>query len=134
LPQELLPAGDWPAPALAEGDTPQGPIMVTVEYWPREGMDDALLVALQEARFSRRRTGASAWRVWRDANDPNRIVEQVVVATWQEHLRQHERVTLRDQGRFDKIRSLTDSNHPTTVTHWLTPQLGAASDPPPASG
>jgi Transmembrane secretion effector len=44
-----------------------------------------------------------------------------VVASWDEHLRQHERVTRRDQGRLDRVRELTDPAHPVTVTHWLTP-------------
>jgi Transmembrane secretion effector len=42
-----------------------------------------------------------------------------VVASWNEHLRQHERVTKRDQGRFDRVRELPDPAHPVTVTHWL---------------
>jgi len=58
--------------------------MVTIEYRPREGLHDELLAELEDARFSRRRTGASAWRVWQDAADPGRIVEQFVVASWDE--------------------------------------------------
>ena len=58
---------------------------------------------------------------WRDASDPGRILEQFVVASWDEHLRQHERVTQRDQARLDRVRALTDPDHPVTVTHWLTP-------------
>jgi predicted MFS family arabinose efflux permease len=123
-PQDLLPAGDWPTPHLAEGDPPAGPVMVSVEYWPAHGLEDDLLTELEDARFSRRRTGASAWRVWQDAADPNRIVEQFVVASWAEHLRQHDRVTGRDQERLNKIRALTDPGHPTTVTHWVMPQRG----------
>ena len=129
-PRDLLPAGDWPAPHLTAGDSPAGPVMVTVEYWPREGLAGDLLAALRDARFSRRRTGASAWRVWQDAADPNRIVEQFTVASWPEHLRQHDRVTGRDQQRLDSIRAMTDPGHPTTVTHWLTPPPGSAADPP----
>ena len=121
-PEELLPAGDWPQPHLADNESPQGPIMVSTEYWARPGLEDAFLAALQDARFSRRRTGASSWRVWRDANDPTQFVEQFVVASWQEHLRQHERVTKRDQERLDQIRAMTDPHRPTTVTHWLTPE------------
>ena len=129
---ELKPAGDWPAPALAPGGEPAGPVMVTVEYWPREGLRSDLLTALEDTRFSRRRTGASAWRVWQDAADPNRIVEQFVVASWDEHLRQHDRVTARDQDRLDKIRAMTDPAHPTTTTHWLTPQRNRSAAPGPA--
>jgi len=129
-PQQLLPAGDWPAPHLAAADSPGGPVMVTVEYRPRAGLSGDLLAALQDARFSRRRTGASAWRVWQDAADPDRIVEQFVVTSWDEHLRQHDRVTGRDQERFDKIRAMTDPAHPTTITHWLTPHSGLGGEPP----
>jgi Transmembrane secretion effector len=77
--------------------------------------------ALEDARYSRRRTGAVNWRVWQDAADPDRVLEQFVVASWDEHLRQHERVTDRDQDRLNRIRAMTDPAHPTTVTHWLTP-------------
>jgi hypothetical protein len=50
-PQELLPAGDWPQPHLAAGHAPAGPVMVTVEYRPRDGLHDDLLAALEDARF-----------------------------------------------------------------------------------
>ena len=124
-PEELMPAGDWPQPLLAAGEPSGGPVMVTVEYWPREGLADDLLAALEDTRFSRRRTGASSWRVWQDAADQNRIIEQFVVASWSEHLRQHERVTVRDQRGLDSIRAMTDPDHPTTVTHWVTPRSHA---------
>jgi MFS family permease len=126
-PAGLLPAGDWPAPHLAAGETPGGPVMVSVEYRPGPGLTADLLAALEQTRFSRRRTGASAWRVWQDAADPDRIVEQFVVASWDEHLRQHERVTGRDQERLDKVRSMTDPGHPAVVTHWLMPRPDPAT-------
>ncbi len=127
--EELMPAGDWPQPLLVGDEAPGGPVMVTVDYRPREGLTDDLLAALEKARFSRRRTGAIDWRVWIDAADPRRIVEQFVVASWTEHLRQHERVTVRDQGRLDAVRAMTDPDHPATVTHWLTPRSGTTADP-----
>jgi MFS family permease len=129
-PEELQPAGDWPAPPLAvvadpnnpeTPAAPAGPVRVSVEYRARPGTEDELIKTLQDARFSRRRTGAISWRAWRDASDPSRILEEFVVASWDEHLRQHERVTQRDQDRLDRIRALTDPAHPVTVTHWLTP-------------
>jgi Transmembrane secretion effector len=94
-------------------------VLVTVEYHARPGGADELITALQETRFSRRRTGATSWRAWRDAADPARVLEQFVVASWTEHLRQHERVTKRDQARLDKIRELADPARPAEVTHWL---------------
>jgi MFS family permease len=120
-PEELLPTGDWPIPQLSGEETPGGPVMVSVEYWPQAGLEDSFLRALHDARWSRRRTGASSWRVWRESSDPHRFVEQFVVASWQEHVRQHERVTIRDQERFDRIRAMTDPERPSVVTHWIAP-------------
>ena len=123
-PAQLLPTAEWPVPNLTAGDAAAGPVMVSVEYRAREGQEAELLAALRDSRFSRRRTGAIGWRVWQEAADPARIVEQFVVASWDEHLRQHERVTVRDQERFTKIRSMADPAHPAVVTHWLTPEPG----------
>jgi MFS family permease len=123
-PAQLLPAAEWPVPDLTGEDQAAGPVMVSVEYRARAGLEADLLAALRDARFSRRRTGASAWRVWQDAADPARIVEQFVVASWEEHLRQHDRVTVRDQERFTAIRAMTDPAHPAAVTHWVTPAAG----------
>ena len=128
-PASLLPSGDWPAPQLADSSDgePVGPVTVSVEYRPRAGSRADLLAALRDARFSRRRTGASVWRLWQDSADPDRIVEQFVVASWPEHLRQHERVTRRDADRFAQIRAMTDPDHEPVVTHWLT--AGQPDDP-----
>jgi Transmembrane secretion effector len=89
--------------------------MATVEYWPREGRQNDLLTALEDNRFSRRHTGAAPGASGRMRPDPNRILEQFVVASWDEHLRQHERLTARDQDRLDKIRAMTDPAHPVTT-------------------
>ena len=102
-------------------------MLVSVEYRARPGQEDQLMAALQGTKNARRRTGATAWRTWQDASDPGRILEQFVVASWDEHLRQHERVTRRDQDHIDRVRELADPARPVTVTHWL-----AASPQPPS--
>lgn len=128
-PEELLPSGDWPRPPLAGTDAPGGPVLVTVEYYAVAGHEDDLISALEETKFSRRRSGASSWRLWRDSAEPSHILEQFVVGSWQEHLRQHERVTKRDQARLDHARSMTDPARPTTVTHWLPPPVQSEITP-----
>jgi MFS family permease len=122
-PEELQPTGDWPEPVLVGREAPHGhggPVQVTVEYFALAGHEKELMAVLEGTRFSRRRTGASSWRLWRDSAEPSRILEQFVVVSWDEHLRQHARATVRDQARLDHARSLTDPARPTTVTHWLT--------------
>jgi Transmembrane secretion effector len=118
-PETLLPAGDWPAPVLAPDQTPEGPVLVSIQYRARPGLEDQLMTALQQMKNSRRRTGAISWRAWHDARDPGRVLEEFVVASWDEHLRQHERVTKREQAHLERVRELTDPDHPVTVTHWL---------------
>ena len=118
-----MPAGDWPAPHLVGAAATDGPVLVTIEYRPRPGRERDLVEALYAGRHARRRTGAISWRVWRDAADPGRVLEQFVVGSWDEHLRQHERVSLRDQQRLDEINAMTDPVQPTTVTHWLAPNV-----------
>jgi hypothetical protein len=120
-PEDLLPGADWPTPQLANGDEPSGPVLVTVEYHPRDGLEGQMLSELRDARFSRRRTGGSSWRVWQDAADPSRIMERFVVASWDEHLRQRDRVTKRDQQRLDSIRAMNKPDQPPETTHWVTP-------------
>jgi MFS family permease len=131
-PDDLLPAGDWPSPHLVGSTAPGGPVQVTIEYRPKPGLERDLVVALHAGRFARRRTGAVSWRVWRDAADVGRVLEQFVVGSWDEHLRQHERVSVRDQQRLEQIEAMTDPNQVTTVTHWLAPQLDPNAARPPS--
>ena len=121
-PSDLLPAGDWPDPQLVTETSPSGPVLVTIEYRPKPGLERAVIERLHAGRYARRRTGAVSWRVWVDAADPRHVLEQFVVGSWEEHLRQHERVSRRDEQRLKEIDEMTDPSEPPTVTHWLAPQ------------
>jgi len=121
-PSDLLPAGDWPDPQLVAATGSDGPVQVMVEYRAKPGLEQALVEALHAGRYARRRTGAVSWRIWRDAADPKHVVEQFVVDSWDEHLRQHERVSRHDQQRLTDIAAMTD--RPPQVTHWIAPPVG----------
>lgn len=121
-PEELVPAAIWPPPSVAEEPAPAGPVMVSITYTLRADADhEAFVRALRGFRYARRRTGAVSWRMWADAADPDRYVEQFVVGSWDEHERQHDRVSVRDQQRLQAIWDLTDPDSPPVVTHWLSP-------------
>jgi Transmembrane secretion effector len=64
-PEDLPPAGDWPAPQLAPDRTPQGPVLVSVEYRARPGLEDELMTAL-------RRAGSAAGAPAPPAGEPGR--------------------------------------------------------------
>lgn len=97
-------------------------MLVTIEYQPVRGSEQAVVEKLYAGRKARRRTGAVSWRLWVDANNPRRVLEQFVVGSWEEHLRQHERVSRRDVQRLKEIADMTDPGQPNTVTHWLAPR------------
>jgi hypothetical protein len=61
------------------------------------------------------------------------VLEQFVVGSSEEHLRQHERVSIHDQQRLDQIRAMIDPGQPTTVTDWLGPQLDRTAPATPPS-
>lgn len=94
-------------------------MLVGIQYRALPGREDELMTAVRQIKNTRRRTGATSWRAWHDASDPGRVLEEFVVASWDEHLRQHERVTKREQAHLERVRELTDPDHPVTVTHWL---------------
>jgi Transmembrane secretion effector len=95
---DLTPSMHWPAPITSyaiQGD--RGPVLVTVEYRIRPQDRQKFLHVLEELGHERRRDGGYRWSVYEDAGDEGRVVETFLVASWMEHLRQHERVTNADR-------------------------------------
>jgi MFS family permease len=115
------PAIYWPEPRLAVDPGPDtGPVMVTVEYTVASERQTDYLAAMEELSSTRRRTGATRWELYRDAERPNRFVETFRVPSWEEHLRQHEgRMTGSDQ--LVEERALSFSDPPARGEHLLPP-------------
>jgi MFS family permease/quinol monooxygenase YgiN len=129
---DLSPSRHW-RDVHATVDVPMGagPVLVTVEYEVPEERADAFRAAMAPVGRSRRRTGAYRWELYRDAEEPRRFVETWEIATWGEHLRQHdERVTVRDrelEGRV--LRLVADGTQP-HVTHLIAASPAPRRRPP----
>src|SRR3712207_1916447 len=92
-PSEHMPRSETVLePALEEG-----PVLVQIEYRIRKSEEENFVQALEEVRLIRLRDGASRWEVFYDPAAPGRYVETFEVASWAEHLQQHERATVTDQ-------------------------------------
>ncbi len=116
---DLMPSMHWPAPAPTEPiEDDRGPVLITVEYRVRPEDRAAFLKALQELKLERRRDGAYRWGVYEDVADPGRIMETFLVASWIEHLRQHERVTNADLVIQSYARKFQLEGEP-KVTHFI---------------
>jgi hypothetical protein len=116
---DFAPSMHWPAPVLTiETDAGRGPVLVTVEYRIDPRRRDAFLATIQDLGQERRRDGAYAWDVFEDAAEKGRFLETFMVASWLEHLRQHQRITNADRVVQDAIRQFDAAAEP-KVTHFI---------------
>ena len=78
---------------------------------------DAALDRLQHERL---RDGASTWGIFEDTAQPCRFLETFLVASWAEHLRQHQRVTNADYVLQQHINQLLQGE--VQITHFIAPR------------
>jgi MFS family permease len=98
-----------PAPDLdLEPDDDSGPVIVSTSYSISTEDEPGFMRAMARVRESRLRTGATQWGLFRDGEKPGRFEEIFVVASWEEHLRQHrERLTATDLSYEDQAKRLS---------------------------
>ena len=115
------PAVYWPDARLAfDPELNAGPVLVAVHYTVAAQRQADFLEAMDHLRRSRRRTGATRWELYRDGDQPDRFVEMFTIASWEEHLRQHEgRLTGSDQEIEEA--ALAFSDPPVRGEHLLPP-------------
>ncbi len=78
-----------------------GPVMVINTWLIRHEELAEFLDVMHELRTIRLRTGAYRWRLYRNVEDPHRMSEFMVLASWEDHIRQHQRI---DAAAVDVIR------------------------------
>ncbi len=106
-PLDLSPSRHWGIPQThADIDNNRGPVLVKIEYQidPKDRV--AVLRALDELGFERRRDGAFAWGVFEDASEFGRYEETYLIETWLEFMHLRERVTNADRVLEEEIREM----------------------------
>jgi MFS family permease len=99
----------WPVDAPHEHHHRSGPILVLVEFRVPPAHHAAFRERMRLLGHARRRTGAERWGLFQDSADPDRFVETFLVATWEEHLRQHgERSTAGDRALLEAALELAE--------------------------
>lgn len=117
---DLAPSGHWPEPVPGESlEHDRGPVLVTVEYLI--DLEDRLsfLDRMQALGRSRQRDGAVQWGIMEDVARPGTYLEYFLVASWLEHLRQHERVTGEERRLQDTLRRLHQGAQAPIVRHFI---------------
>lgn len=119
---DLKTSAYWPEPDyVPEWTGDSEPAFVTVEYRvdPLHAKEFVRMMADMER--IRRRDGALQWGLFVDATDQWKYMEEFLVESWLEHLRQHERVTASDHEVQERVRSLHAGPDPPRVSHYISP-------------
>lgn len=107
-----------------------GPVLIQIEYRIDPENRSAFLEAIQAMESTRRRNGASAWRIFRDLEDDDRFVERFVIASWAEYVRLRARVTMADQQLRERVQRLQRHGVPVRISRFIgieAEQLAAAA-------
>lgn len=114
------PMSEPQAPLIGAADA-DSPALVVVAYEVREDCEEDFLRALRLVGRARRRTGATDWSVYRDADRDHRYIESFVLPSWNEHVRQHQRRTVTDlELQQDVGRYLRPGTRP-VAKHFVAP-------------
>lgn len=119
---DLTPSTQWPAPVVTRSiEGADGPVLVTIEYVLARADDrQSFLSALDELQHERLRDGAFAWGIFEDTSQSGRFLETFLVASWTEHLRQHQRVTNADYVIQEHIMRLLQGEP--QISHFIAPK------------
>ena len=120
---DLTPSTQWPAPVVSRSiEGADGPVLVTIEYRLARADDrQAFLSGMYEVRHERLRDGASSWGIYEDTAQSGRFLETFLVASWTEHLRQHQRVTHADYVLQERVTRLLQGEP--QITHFIAPKV-----------
>ncbi|NLD56400.1 MAG: MFS transporter [Burkholderiaceae bacterium] len=103
----------------AEPRPNDGPVLVQVEYRIDPDKRAAFLQAIQAVEATRRRNGATSWRVFRDIEESDRFIERYVIASWAEYVRLRMRMTVADRMLQNRVVELQRKDVPTRISRYI---------------
>ncbi|MGE5737564.1 MAG: MFS transporter [Betaproteobacteria bacterium] len=122
---DVVPGVRLPELAIAAEPLPDdGPVLIQLEYRIDPTNRDAFLKAIAKVGPTRRRNGATSWRVFRDVGEEGRFVERYVIASWAEYVRLRSRMTMADSQLQQRVAELQRADVPIRVSRLI----GVTSD------
>ena len=116
-------------PVLTEPLPDDGPVLIQLEYRIDAANRDAFLKAIQKVGPTRRRNGATSWRVFRDLGEEGRFVERYVIASWAEYVRLRSRMTMADSRLQQAVAELQRPDIPIRVSRFIGVEESALKTP-----
>lgn len=103
-----------------------GPVLIQVEYVIAPENREKFLRAVHAIEPTRRRNGASYWRLYRDLENDGHFIERYVVNSWAEYLRLRSRTTVSERRLQVRVRALQDPDVPIRISRLIGVTLGEA--------
>ena len=97
----------------------EGRVVVQIEYQINPAKARSFRTVMHESRRSRMRQGALHWRLLHSMEQPERYVEEIVDASWTDHLRRFDRVTESDVALRDLKLAFHTANTPPRVRRFF---------------
>jgi MFS family permease len=117
---DLTPGVQLPELAVTAEPMPDdGPVLIQIEYRIAPENREAFLHAIYSIEATRRRNGASAWRLFRDLEDGERFVERFVVGSWAEYVRLRLRFTLTESRLQERVSGLQRPDVPIRISRLI---------------
>jgi MFS family permease len=135
---EVTPGVQLPDLAIAVEPLPDdGPVLIQIEYRIDPQNRDAFLRSIHKVEATRRRNGASDWRVFRDLGEDGRFMERFVITSWAEYVRLRTRMTMADRQVQDRVEKFQRPGVPLGVSRLIGISAsdlpaGTTGEPPPA--
>lgn len=118
---DVTPGVQLPDLAIAVEPLPDdGPVLIQVQYQIDPGNREAFLRAIHLTERTRRRNGASDWRVFRDLGEDGRFVERFIVTSWAEYVRLRTRMTMADRQVQERVEQFQQPGVPIRVTRLIS--------------
>jgi quinol monooxygenase YgiN len=117
---DVIPGMQLPELTVSAEPLPDdGPVLIQLEYRIDADNRDAFLKAIQRVGPTRRRNGATSWRVFRDVGEEGRFVERYVIASWAEYVRLRARMTMADSRLQQRVAELQRADVPIRVSRLI---------------
>ena len=113
------PAPERAAAPGVDNDPSEGPVRVTVEYQVPLARYTEFTHAIHELRGVRLRDGAMRWGIYREATNPEHLIETFVMESWLEYLRSRERVTAADTVIRERVYAMHEGEVGPRISHQI---------------
>jgi MFS family permease len=97
-----------------------GPVTITFDFQIDPINRERFIDLMREVRLMHLRNGAFSWRLDEDLAECHVFRVEMLVASWSEHLLQHERATKEEQRNFERAWSLDVRPDGPVVKHYIS--------------